>query len=307
VINDSGAVSGNRQIEAGVTLTIEPGTVIKMEDNGTVSFLVAGTLNAEGAADRPIVFTSVADDDYLGDTDGNGPSTGLPEDWEDLTIDAASNNSIIRHCIFRYGGEDYETIKIQSDSLQFADVVVSHSGSDGINIEGASSTLDRIAVQNSFDDGVVCSNGSPTITNSSLINNGGDGFSAVTGCTALLSGNDISGNTTYGVSNDDSGVTVDARNNWWGDANGPGGAGPGTGDAVSNNVLYDPCLGASPSAKDITPPVPDPTTPTNPAAGSDGFPVDGTITVTFTEPIQVGDAFAGISLQDPSGNTVPIT
>jgi hypothetical protein len=35
----------------------------------------------------------------------------------------------------------------------------------------------------------------------------------------------------------------DARNNWWGDASGPGGVGPGTGDAVSSNVYYTPWLG----------------------------------------------------------------
>ena len=35
---------------------------------------------------------------------------------------------------------------------------------------------------------------------------------------------------------------VNAENNWWGDASGPSGVGPGTGDAVSANVTYDPWL-----------------------------------------------------------------
>ena len=39
-------------------------------------------------------------------------------------------------------------------------------------------------------------------------------------------------------------TAVDAENNWWGDASGPSGVGPGTGDAVSANVDYDPWLGA---------------------------------------------------------------
>ncbi len=37
---------------------------------------------------------------------------------------------------------------------------------------------------------------------------------------------------------------VDAENNWWGDKSGPSGVGPGTGDAVSTNVDYDPWLRA---------------------------------------------------------------
>ena len=35
---------------------------------------------------------------------------------------------------------------------------------------------------------------------------------------------------------------VDARDNWWGDASGPSGAGPGSGDAVTTNVDFNPWL-----------------------------------------------------------------
>ena len=41
-------------------------------------------------------------------------------------------------------------------------------------------------------------------------------------------------------------TSVDAEYNWWGDASGPSGVGPGTGDAVSANVDYDPWLGFVP-------------------------------------------------------------
>jgi len=53
--------------------------------------------------------------------------------------------------------------------------------------------------------------------------------------------NDIEQNSDYGIYND-SGETLDAESNWWNDASGPSGAGPGEGDAVSANVLYDPWL-----------------------------------------------------------------
>jgi len=56
--------------------------------------------------------------------------------------------------------------------------------------------------------------------------------------------NNITGNISYGVFNNNVSENVSARNNWWGDASGPGGAGPGTGDNISVNVDYDPWVGA---------------------------------------------------------------
>ena len=51
--------------------------------------------------------------------------------------------------------------------------------------------------------------------------------------------NNIVGNTT-GIQNDSPTDTVDAEYNWWGATDGPSGVGPGSGDAVSTNVDYDP-------------------------------------------------------------------
>jgi len=53
--------------------------------------------------------------------------------------------------------------------------------------------------------------------------------------------NNISGNTTYGVENIDTGVSLDAEDNWWGDASGPEHAGnkfnvSSQGNAVSDDV-----------------------------------------------------------------------
>jgi hypothetical protein len=53
--------------------------------------------------------------------------------------------------------------------------------------------------------------------------------------------NDIVGNSEWGVMNNGTNV-LDAENNWWGDADGPSGEGPGNGDAVSTGVDYDPWL-----------------------------------------------------------------
>ncbi|HAJ38295.1 MAG TPA: hypothetical protein DCL15_21700 [Chloroflexi bacterium] len=67
------------------------------------------------------------------------------------------------------------------------------------------------------------------------------------GASVQLSANQIAGNRQFGVRNGD-GVEVVAVNNWWGDARGPGGAGPGAGDAISDNVAYCTWLNAPPPA-----------------------------------------------------------
>ena len=51
----------------------------------------------------------------------------------------------------------------------------------------------------------------------------------------------ITGNTSYGVYNEDGSVNIVAENNWWGlRRRGPSGVGPGSGDAVGNFVDYTP-------------------------------------------------------------------
>ncbi len=56
--------------------------------------------------------------------------------------------------------------------------------------------------------------------------------------------NNIAGNTAFGVVKDGDweGTTgwVNASGNWWGDASGPSGAGPGMGDAVNDFVHFEP-------------------------------------------------------------------
>ncbi|MCK4722599.1 MAG: hypothetical protein KAT75_04815, partial [Dehalococcoidia bacterium] len=50
---------------------------------------------------------------------------------------------------------------------------------------------------------------------------------------------------SYGVYQDGSDTEpVDATNNWWGAADGPGGSGPGGGDWINDLVIYDPFLTA---------------------------------------------------------------
>ena len=90
-------------VGAHVTLTVDPGTVVKglydggSESGGYCSIEVDGTLDAVGTASQPIVFTSV-DDNSVGGVTGSGSGT-----WGGIQLDGAGSLDL-QHATFDYTG-----------------------------------------------------------------------------------------------------------------------------------------------------------------------------------------------------------
>lgn len=94
-------IRGDVTVGPEAALTIEPGVIIKFEENGRI--IVQGTLRAIGdkVETGRIVFTSLRDGDYGGHTD---KVTG-PQDkraWGGIVFDKIDNSSILQNCIVRY-------------------------------------------------------------------------------------------------------------------------------------------------------------------------------------------------------------
>jgi len=134
-------LDGRVAVVDGVTLTIEPGTIIKGEGgtgaNASVLIIAQGaTINAQGTGSEPIIFTSIADDILAGQTAGTNLDQNQRGLWGGLLIlgkapisvngdsetaqiegipasdanglyggtDAADNSGVLRYVSIRHGG-----------------------------------------------------------------------------------------------------------------------------------------------------------------------------------------------------------
>ncbi len=103
-------VTGSLTINNGVTLTIDPGVVVKF--NLYTGITVNGKIVANGGAslDSLIYFTSIRDDNspapFGDDTNGDGNATSpTNQNWGAITFSANSDDtSILKHCVIQYGG-----------------------------------------------------------------------------------------------------------------------------------------------------------------------------------------------------------
>ncbi len=201
-------------IGTGAVLTIEPGVINKFENGAGIN--VQKGLIAEGGStpDSMIIFTSITDDFYGGDTNSN-------KDWVNVSAPNLTSGN-------------WRGIRYEGTSLP------------------ANSVLDNIIVSHTYNGtsygAILADNSSPTITNSILTQNG-RGVQIYGSGNPVINNNDIYNNREYGVFNRDQTFTVDATNNWWGNNSGPThSTNPtGTGDDVSDAVNFGAFKGSGAS------------------------------------------------------------
>ncbi len=150
-------------------LTIKPGAIIKIR-NARISIYEEGKILAEGTADKRIVFTSLADDRYCGDTNGDGTMTG-PEkgDWTSIDLHGTIG-SVFKYVDIFYAGQNsggyYNAVVIgwnQSVSFTFDHCRIAHTlyqpGSSSYAFHGTSAMKD--ASVSKFTNNAFYDNGKP--------------------------------------------------------------------------------------------------------------------------------------------------
>jgi parallel beta-helix repeat protein len=158
------------KIAENATLTIDPGTIVKFSPHYTHGLEVHGELIANGTAEKEIVFTSLRDDEYGGDTNGDGNATqAAPDDWSGIEFDGhdGQGTGVLRHCVIRYGGSNYS----------FTHNPLSMDSRAGVNIRQSSPVIDSCVISEGEKHGIWMYDGAaPFIVNSIIYKNKGHGI-----------------------------------------------------------------------------------------------------------------------------------
>ncbi|MBU2578578.1 lamin tail domain-containing protein, partial [Patescibacteria group bacterium] len=102
-------------IMEGQSLFINPGAVIKLLGDFSI-FEVKGNLFAQGTEGNPIIWTSLKDDQYLGDTNNDGENSAPAKgDWQGIQI---FNKADLKNIKLRYSIENPIYIKQGAEVIQ---------------------------------------------------------------------------------------------------------------------------------------------------------------------------------------------
>lgn len=140
-------INSDMTISSNAVLTIEPGVVLKFSEYWN-SITVNGALVANGSQSQKIIFTSLRDDNYGGDTnnDGNNSAPGK-SNWRGVILNNSALDTLnsFKYCEFYYGGygptssdyRDMGLLRISNCRAKVQNTSFAHSSSTGLNVLGS--------------------------------------------------------------------------------------------------------------------------------------------------------------------------
>lgn len=167
-------VTSHVDVLEGATLTIEPGTVIRMGYLQSLRIQAGATLLAEATRNHPILFTSPLDPSGGGDVPagGDSPANG---DWRSIEVAGTARLSYVK---MRYGGGtggSWDNTAMLKSSGASADLTVEsclidRSIYDGIGVWGGVATVNNTRITH-CDRGVLVRGGEAWVTHSTVYGN----------------------------------------------------------------------------------------------------------------------------------------
>jgi len=122
-------------VPSGATLTVAPGAIIKFGPGTLLD--VFGTLLVNGTAANRAIFTSLPDDSAGGDTNGDGPSVGLPGDYLTMRFQDASDNSVLTGTVVRFsGGSGFPGVLLLNANIRLQSCDIANCGFDALRLQG---------------------------------------------------------------------------------------------------------------------------------------------------------------------------
>ncbi len=187
-------LSGKVEVMAGATLTVEPGTVVA-GGTGTNAWLIVysgAKLVAEGTFAKPILFTSEDAVDGEGDAAGQwggvsiigndaNNQTGAYEVDDKTTASTSKESSgALNYVVINNTGiaveQDKEINGLSlfgvSSATTVSNIIVNHSGDDGVEIWGGSVNLTNVKIDGAQDDSFDTDSGWSGAVNGLIITNG---------------------------------------------------------------------------------------------------------------------------------------
>ena len=145
-------VDGALEIKQGATLFIKSGVVIKFNNNSKLN--VKGALLTQGDGE-PIVFTSIRDDDYAGDTNQDATSTIPSQGQWDGIVFTSSFGSVLENVIVRYGGKantefsfSRGALTLENSKVQIKNASITDNLLAGVQIHNSTSTFENVVFRN---------------------------------------------------------------------------------------------------------------------------------------------------------------